>query len=85
MHPIDGAPLQIGSRIALTTVLLAATLAPAIGCASGEQPNRSLRADLAVLRSAKDDPEAIGTLDATAPPPDLNEYRRPFDRTASAH
>jgi hypothetical protein len=72
------------SRFVSAGFLLALTAAPTIGCGSVKQPDHSLRADLAAIHSAHDDADAIGSLDATAPPPDLNQYRRPTYRAASA-
>ena len=71
------------SRFVFAGFLLALAAAPTIGCDPANQPDHSLRADLAAIHSAHEDPDDIGSLDATAPPPDLNQYRRPTYRTAS--
>jgi len=71
-------------HLAVAALILGLAIAPTLGCDSGNQPDHSLRADVAAIRSAHGDAEGIGALDATAPPVDLNEYRKPVYRTASA-
>ncbi len=55
----------------VATALVASTF----GCSASQ--GHSLRSDLAVLRSAHNDPDDIGSIDATTTPPaDLDQYRR---------
>jgi hypothetical protein len=82
MDAHDVAPTHAVRRLAAAAILLGFAAFPAVGCDSANQPD--LRADLAAIHSAHGDPEAIGTLDATAPPPDLNAYRKPEYRAVSA-
>lgn len=84
MNAHHSAASHIISRFVFATLMLVPIAAPTIGCGSVKQPDHSLRADLAAIHSAHDDADAIGSLDATAPPPDLNQYRRPTYRAASA-
>jgi hypothetical protein len=65
--------------------ILALAIIPALGCDSAPQPDHSLRDNLAAFHAAHSDPNDIGSLDATAPPSDLNAYRNPTYRTVSTH
>ncbi len=61
---------------ALTLVLVSGAT---VGC-NEDSPNRSqhsFRNDLAAIRSVHGDSDGIGAMDATAPPVDLTQYRRP--------
>jgi hypothetical protein len=66
-------------RQLLPAIVLVLTTAAMTGC-SADSKDRTLRADLQAIRSIHGDPDAIGSLDATAPPADLAQYRH-----ATAH
>jgi hypothetical protein len=63
---------------AALTLIAAATL----GCSASADPssNPDLRSDLAAIRAVHGDSEAIGSLDASAQPLDLNRYHRTAPR-----
>ena len=83
MNAFNAGTFRSLSRITLAAIVLGLGAAPTLGCDSANEPDHSLRADVAAIRGAHGDPDAIGALDATAPPPDLNEYRKPVYRTAA--
>jgi hypothetical protein len=83
MNAHNSAPFHALRHLAISALILGFATAPMMGCGSGSQSKQSLRAELATLRTAHGDPDSIGTLDATAPPPDLNEYRKPVYRAVS--
>ncbi len=86
MNLYELAPFHAVRRLAAVAVILGIVCVPALGCDSNseDQPDHSLRADVAAIRSIHGDPDAIGTLDATAPPSDLSAYGKPEYRPASA-
>jgi hypothetical protein len=65
------------ARFTLTAVAVLAIplIAAATGCNAADSACPNLRADLVAIRSAHRDPDAIGSLDATAPPINLDRYR----------
>jgi hypothetical protein len=78
------APSHTLRRLVFAASTTALAAFPAIGCDSVNQPDRNLRAGAAAIRSLHGDADAIGALDATAPPADLNDYRKPVYRTVPA-
>jgi hypothetical protein len=85
MNAYNSAQPHSISRIAFAALALTLIAAPIIGCDSYPQPDHNLRADLAAIRTSHGDPDAIGSLDETAPPSNLNDYRRPTYRTVATH
>ncbi len=85
MNTYDSAPFEFLRRLGCAGLLLTLAAAPIVGCNSANEPDRSMSADLAAIRIAHSDANDIGSLDATAPPANLNDYRKPVYRTASAH
>jgi hypothetical protein len=76
------------SSAALAAIAISLVAAATTGCNATGSDNPSLRNDLAAIRTAHGDPDSIGSLDATAPPPNLDTYRRsagPAYRTVAAH
>ena len=84
MNPHFSALSYILRRPLFATSILALVAGPTLGCDSSIRPDHTLRADLSAIRAIHGDPEAIGALDSTAPPADLNDYRKPAYRTVSA-
>ena len=83
MNGCPSAPLNTVARVTFTAFLLALAVSSTVGCESATLPDRSLRADITGIRSAHGDADEIGSLDATFPPPDLNDYRKPVYRTVA--
>jgi len=71
MHRAPHPQFQRQLAPALVLVFAAAAIT---GCSAGSK-DRPLRADLQAIHSIHGDPDAIGSLDATAPPADLTQYR----------
>jgi hypothetical protein len=84
MKAHDSALSHLLRHFAVAVLMLGLATVPTVGCDSGDQPDHSLRSDVAALRAAHGNPDQIGSLDETAPPTDLNQYRKPVYRTASA-
>jgi len=74
MNPHQSA---MSHRTALAALALTLFAASALGCNASQDPG--LRTNLAALRAAHGDSSDIGSLDETAPPANLDQYRRPVD------
>jgi hypothetical protein len=74
MIPHQPAPSHRCTRTTIAALALGLVTAATLGCNASQDQN--LRTNLAALRAAHADPDAIGSLDATAPPTNLDDYRR---------